>query len=130
MNDFILWLKIAVTFLITVLTQIFGGFDLVFKTLLVCMLFDYLTGILCAIYLKKLNSQTGFKGIIKKATILIVVALASVIGNYSGLYEIRNLVIGFYIANEGISILENASKTDIPIMGKLREILNQIEKDK
>ena len=130
MNDFILWLKIAVTFLITVLTQIFGGFDLIFKTLIICMTLDYLTGILCAIYLKKLNSQTGFKGIIKKATILIVVALASVIGNYSGLYEIRNLVIGFYIANEGISILENASKTDIPIMGKLREILNQIEKDK
>ena len=129
MNNIIVWIKILFSLSVAVLEKLFGGFDLIFKTLIICMTLDYLTGILCAIYQRKLNSKTGFKGIIKKASILIVVALASVIGVYSGLCEIRSIVIGFYIANEGISILENAAKTDIPIMDKLKKILNQIEKD-
>ena len=127
MNDLILWIKIIFTALITIITNLFGGFDLIFKTLIICMALDYLTGILCAIYQKKLSSKTGFKGIIKKAAILVVVSLASVVGTFSGLHEIRSLVISFYIANEGISILENAAKTDIPIMGKLKNILSQLE---
>lgn len=129
MNNIIVWLKILFSVSVAVFEKLFGGFDIILKTLIICMALDYLTGILSAIYQRKLNSKTGFKGIIKKASILTVVALSSVIGVYSGLPEIRSLVIGFYIANEGVSILENAAKTDIPVMDKLKKILDQIERD-
>ena len=84
-----------------------------------------------AILEKQLSSEIGFKGIFKKVLIFILVGAAHIIdykvlGNGS---VIRTAVIFFYISNEGISILENASKIGLPIPQKLRNILEQLRKD-
>ena len=87
-----------------------GGFDNVIITLLTFMVADYVTGVLKAIKLKQLNSQIGVKGIVKKVGYLVVIAvtvkLDALFGNTSA---IRTLVIYSFIANEGLSIVENAS---------------------
>lgn len=104
-----------------------GGID----TLIICLAgmiaIDYLTGVLSAIYNKNLSSDIGFKGITKKVCILLIVALAYIIEKATGgAFAIREIVIIFFIVNEGISLLENASKMGIPIPTKLTNILEQI----
>jgi toxin secretion/phage lysis holin len=121
------WIKAALSICVGCMANIFGGFDMLLKTLLFCMLFDYISGIICAIYQKKLNSKTGFKGILKKMGILSVVSLAAATSKIADAEGIRNIVIAFYIANEGISILENVAKMDIPITQRLKNILEQLK---
>lgn len=107
----------------------FGGFDIMMQVLLFCIIADYISGIMAALYLGKLNSKVGFKGIVKKIAILLVVALAVEIGRVTGADMIRGLTIGFYIANEGISILENVGRMDVPYLSKLKDILEQLKDD-
>ena len=104
--------------------------------LIVFMVIDYITGLMCAIADKKLSSAVGFKGICKKVLILILVGVAhildtNVVGTGSAL---RGAVICFYLSNEGLSLLENAAHIGLPVPEKLKEILAQLhnreEKDK
>ncbi len=76
-----------------------------------------------AIYKKELCSRTGFNGILKKVSVLCIVACAHLIGNAMGTGEIRSAVIGFYIANEAISIVENAISLGVPMPKKFVDIL-------
>lgn len=113
----------------TGLGYLFGGFDIMMQVLLFCIVADYISGIMSALYLGRLNSKVGFKGIVKKIAILLVVALAVEIGRVTGADMIRGLTIGFYIANEGISILENVGRMDVPYLSKLKDILEQLKDD-
>ena len=80
---------------------IFGQWDSILWALLVIMLLDYLTGVIKAIYTKTMSSEIGFKGLLKKITILIIVALSNVLQQITGdNVAIREIVIMFYVANE------------------------------
>lgn len=87
----------------TFLTYIFGGWDAALSILIIFMVLDYLTGVIYAYTVKSLNSEVGFKGLIKKCMILVVliigVMLDRMLGN--GTWVFRTLVCYFYIANEG-----------------------------
>lgn len=92
------------------------------------MLFDYLTGFICATKSKCLSSAIGFNGILKKVTILIVVAVAFSIDNVVGTNGLtRSLVIFFYLGMEGVSILENAARIDLGIPDELKDKLLQLK---
>lgn len=108
------------------LCNVLGGWDVILKALVALVVLDYITGILKAIYTKTLSSAIGFKGLIRKTLIFIVVATAviveSVIGNT---IPLREIVIIFFACNEGISLLENASQF-IPIPEKLKATLIQL----
>ena len=118
--------KIAGGILCGVATYLFGGFDAVLAILLAGIALDYLTGVLCAMSERKLSSEIGFRGIVKKAAMLLVVAAAHLAGAATGIAEIRSVVIGFYIANECISVLENAGRLGIPLPKKLEAVLLQL----
>jgi toxin secretion/phage lysis holin len=105
-----------------------GGCDGLIIALVVFVVVDYLTGILCAIEDKSLSSEVGFKGIAKKVVIFLLVGIANildveVIGTGSVL---RTAVIFFYLSNAGISILENATHLGLPVPTKLKDVLEQI----
>ena len=105
-----------------------GGMDGLMIALIVFMVLDYVTGVMCAIADKKLSSSVGFKGICKKVLILMLVGLAHtvdvhVVGSGSAL---RGAVVCFYLSNEGLSLLENAGHLGLPIPDKLKEILAQL----
>ena len=104
-----------------------GGLDVMLITLFVFMVTDYLTGVMKAIVNKKLSSEIGFKGIFKKVCIIFLIGVAVRLDIVLNLGEsLRYLVIGFYIANEGISILENVGELGLPFPQKLKDMLIQL----
>ena len=120
----------AVAVLGSCANYLWGGWDVALKTLLLFMAFDYVLGVMCGIKNKMLSSEIAFRGILKKVTMLVVLAvgvnLDCAIGT-DGL--IRGLVCFYYVGSEGISILENASEIGVPIPEGLRDKLLQL-KDK
>lgn len=103
-----------------------GGFDMLLGVIITLVVLDYLTGILKAIYNKKLSSEVGYKGIIKKIFIFIVIATAYEVQKVTGNnIPLREMTLMFFIANEAISLLENAGEF-IPIPDKLRDVLIQL----
>ncbi len=106
--------------------KLFGGWDMLLQAVIWLMILDYATGIIKGIYTKKLSSEIGFKGILKKILILIVIATACVLDKITGgVAPIREIVIMFYICNESLSLLENAAEF-IPVSDKLKNTLLQL----
>jgi toxin secretion/phage lysis holin len=110
---------------------LFGGLDGLFYALVSFTVIDYITGVLSAIKQKKLSSNTGAWGIVKKICIFLIVAVGHIIdvfiiGNGSAL---RTAVIFFYLANEGISIIENCAGLGVIKSQKLIQILEQVRKE-
>lgn len=103
----------------------FGGMDKIMWALLILIVLDYITGLLKALYNKNLSSEIGFKGIIRKILILIIVGVSVIIQNF-GIPAIREIVIMFFAINEAISLLENASQMGLPIPDKLKDTLLQL----
>lgn len=99
---------------------LYGKADGLIYALLAFMILDYVTGLTLACISKNLSSEVGFKGIAKKVVILLVVAVGNIVDIYilGGGAVCRSTVIGFYLANEGISILENAGNLGIPLPKK------------
>jgi len=108
-----------------------GGWDGLLYALVAFVCIDYVTGVLCAILEKKLSSEIGMRGIIKKVSIFLIVGVAhivdSVIGNGG---VVRMATIVFFISNEGLSLLENACRIGLPVPPKLRDILSQLHHGK
>ena len=110
---------------------LYGKADGLIYALLAFIILDYVTGLTVACINKNLSSEVGFKGIAKKVVILLLVA----VGNMLDVYILgdgavcRSTVIGFYLANEGISILENAGNLGIPLPKKLVSVLEQLKND-
>ena len=107
-----------------------GGYDGLLYALIVFMVADYITGVMCAISDTTLSSAVGFKGICRKVLILMLVGIANlldveVIGTGAVL---RTAVIFFYLSNEGVSLLENAAHLGLPIPEKLKSVLAQLHK--
>lgn len=105
-----------------------GGCDGVLIALVVFVVMDYLSGVMCAVADKTLSSEVGFKGICRKVVIFILVGIANildvqVIGSGSVL---RTAVIFFYLSNEGVSLLENAAHLGLPVPAKLKVVLAQL----
>lgn len=133
MRDFtidLIWAKIqvAVTALGGWFGYIVGGVDGFMTALIVLMVLDYITGIMCAIVDKQLSSSIGFKGIFKKILIIMLVGVAHIVDmNVVGSHDaLRSAVICFYVSNEGVSVLENASRLGLPIPEKLKAVLAQL----
>jgi len=108
------------------LCDFLGGWDVILKALVALVILDYITGLLKAITNKTLSSAVGFKGLIRKIVIFIVVATAVIVQGVVGdAIPLREVVIIFFICNEGISLLENASEF-VPIPEKLKNTLIQL----
>ncbi len=111
---------------------LWGKLDGVMLALLIFISIDYITGLMVGISTKTLNSSTGFKGLAKKVFILLLVLIANILDTHvmGGSGVVRGVVIAFYLANEGISILENAGKLGVPYPEKLKEVLEQLKENK
>lgn len=114
----------------TVFIYLFGGVDVALQCLLIAIVIDYISGLIKAYNTKSLSSSVGFKGILKKVGILLIVMLAVLVDrvtlNNGG---IRSLVIYYFVANEGLSVLENLAVAGLPIPKKLKDTLKVIKKE-
>ena len=108
-----------------------GGADGLIKALIVFAIVDYITGVAAAAIEHKLNSEIGFKGITKKLLLFCIVGVAHILDVYVlGTGAVcRSAVVLFYIANEGLSIIENVARCGLPIPEKLKIILEQLKEN-
>lgn len=122
------WIQVVIAAIGGGLGWFLGGCDGFLYALLVFVVLDYVTGIMCAVLDKQLSSAVGFRGIFKKVLIFLMVGIAhildeQIIGTGSAL---RTAVIFFYLSNEGISFLENAARIGLPIPEKIKTVLGQL----
>ena len=105
-----------------------GGCDGLMYALLVFVIIDYITGVMCAVNDHKLSSAVGFRGICRKILIFLLVGLAHILDVYvlgqTGV--LRTAVIFFFLANDGLSILENAAYLGLPVPEQLKDVLEQL----
>ena len=112
-----------------------GGWDTALQTLIIFMGVDYITGLIVAGVFKRsgksengaLESRAGWKGLCRKGVTLMIVLVAAQMDKMAGTDIIRNAVIIAYIANETISIIENAGLMGIPIPDKLTEAISLLK---
>ena len=105
------------------------------QTLAVFMAADYATGLLCAwrgvspkTQSGTISSKAGFDGLLRKACIVLVVLIASQLDAATGTQAMAAATMGFYIANEGISILENTALLGVPWPQGMKSALEALSK--
>lgn len=114
-----------------VLGFMYGEVNGLFWALIAFMATDYITGVVVAAINKQLSSAVGFKGLAKKLMILVFVSLGHIADMYvlGGTPVAMSAVMLFYIANEGLSIIENAGNLGLPVPKKLKDIMVQLKKE-
>lgn len=120
------------------IAYLLGGFDTAMQTLVIFMVLDYACGLMVAgVFMKSLktasgalDSRIGFKGIMKKVVIILAVIAGEFLDKIMGdSGYTRTAIILFFIANEGLSIIENLALMGVPFPDKVKVILEQL-KDK
>lgn len=129
--------KAVLAFLCTaggILIKALGGWDGALQLLVACMAVDYLTGLVVAGVFKKsgktpgggLESRAGFLGLLRKGAILLLVFLGTLLDSLPGGGFIRPAVCCFFVANEGLSVLENLGLMGVPYPAFLRDMLETL----
>ncbi|KAI3350158.1 phage holin family protein [Clostridium botulinum] len=113
----------------TTLTWLFGTWDTALTVLVCFMILDYITGVIRAFINKEISSNIGLIGIARKSLILIVLIVGVLLDRLlnEGIWMFRTLIAYFYIANEGISLLENCVGLGLPVPQKLQDTLIQLK---
>ncbi len=129
MDKFLEYLKYLVAIGGTGLTWLLGAWDTAMIVLIAFMVIDYVTGIIKGWYTKQLSSDVGLKGIARKFLIVLVLCVAVLLDRLlnTGTWVFRTLACYFYIANEGISILENVIVLGLPVPEQLKNALVQLQ---
>lgn len=121
--------NISVATIATALTWLIGAWDTALIVLVLFMALDYITGVIRAYINKNLSSSVGLIGIARKSLIFIVLIVSVLLDRLlnSETWVFRTLVAYFYIANEGISLLENCVGLGLPIPERLKDALEQLK---
>lgn len=116
------------------LIGLYGGWSVLIKVLLIFNVLDYLSGYVCAWAGRSpktetggVSSKVGFIGLAKKAFIWAVILIATQLDVVMGAEMFQTAAIGFYIANEGVSILENAAALGVPLPAIIRKALDMLK---
>lgn len=114
----------------------FGGWTTGLTTLVIFMAIDYITGLIVAGVFHKstktgtgtLESRAGFKGLCRKGAMLLVVLVAHRLDLAVGTAYIKDAVIIAFMANEAISIIENAGLMGVPMNDTLKNAIDVLQK--
>jgi len=112
----------------SVLSTLLGGWDVLLSALVAAAVLDYASGLIAAYIEKNLRSDVGYRGAAKKVLMFVLVALACTVDKAAGSEIVRTATISFYIGIEGLSVLENAGRSGIPLPGALRAALEELQK--
>ncbi len=121
--------KACVAVVGTFLTWLFGDWDIAVKALIAFMALDYLSGVIKAYINKEMSSKVGLEGLTRKFLILLVLIAAVLLDRLinTGDWVFRTIVCYFYVANEGISLLENAAALGLPVPDAIKNALAQLK---
>ena len=105
-----------------------GGWDVALQCLVIAIALDYISGLMKAYINKTLSSRIGMRGLIKKLGLLIIVMVGTLVDRTTGnTGAVRTLVIYYFVANEGLSILENLGQSGIPIPQSVKKALKALK---
>lgn len=122
--------KIAIAGVGSCVSYLYGGWSQLLHVLLFFVVVDYISGVIASGIEGKLSSSIGMKGIAKKVFVFVIVAVAHQVDVALGNGNIfRDAAIFFYLANETLSIIENAGRTGVPVPDILQQAV-KILKDK
>lgn len=127
MNNTII--KYMLAALCTLFGFLFGDCDGLMIALIGLIIMDYISGVIAAAVEQKLSSAVGAKGIAKKIFMLLIVAVANIVDIHvigEG-HVLKSVTVIFYLANECISLIENAGRLGVPVPKKLLDVLNQLK---
>ena len=99
--------------------------------LMILMIVDIVTGFAKAFKNKDLWSKKSLKGTVKKMLIFCIIILANIIDmilNLNG--ALVTMTVLYYIAHEGLSIVENCAEMDVLVPEQIKEKLKVISEDK
>lgn len=123
------WVNAVVSVTVTTFVWVIGGIDVAFICLVVAIVLDYISGLIKAYNTKTLSSRIGFRGILKKVGILLIVMVGVLIDRVTiNDGSLRTLVIYYFVANESLSVLENLAEAGLPIPKALKEALKVLNK--
>lgn len=123
------WISAIFSVIATTFIWLVGGFDVALSCLLVAIVIDYISGLIKAYNTKTLSSSIGFRGILKKVGILLIVMLSVIVDRITiDNGGVRTLVIYYFVANEGLSIIENLAQAGLPVPKQLKNALKVIKK--
>lgn len=132
MENILDYIKLLIIAIGTGFTWLFGAWDMPLIALVIFIALDYSTGVVRGYINKELSSDVGLKGIARKGVIFVVLIVAVTLDRLlnTGSWVFRTSVCYFFIANEGISLLENCASLGAPIPDKLKNALIQIKEGK
>lgn len=108
---------------------LWGGWSTALDLLLAFVVIDYISGIIAAGMESRLSSSIGYRGILKKVSIFIIVAAAHLVDCALGTaHTFREAAAFFYMANELLSIVENAGRIGLPVPGILQQAIEVLRK--
>lgn len=123
------WISTIFSVIATTFIWLVGGFDVALSCLLVAIVIDYISGLIKAYNTKTLSSSIGFRGILKKVGILLIVMLSVIVDRITiDNGGVRTLVIYYFVANEGLSVIENLAQAGLPVPKSLKNALKVIKK--
>lgn len=120
------------------LAELFGGWDMALETLLILMAADWITGglLLPAVFGKSpkspngaLESRAGWKGLCRKGMTLFYILIAARMDRLLDMDYIRNAVCIGFIANELLSIVENAGLMGVPLPAMIRKVIDILKEN-
>lgn len=129
-TNIIATIKFVLGGLITVASWLYGPMSALYQVLIAVVVLDYLTGLINAFIHKHLSSAIDFRGIARKILIFVLVGLAALVEKAFPQLNtmLTSAICSFYIANEGLSILENAANLGLPLPQILKNALEQLQK--
>lgn len=131
MDRFTEFIKIIFGSIVTAVSGFLGGMDGIMYALIAFISIDYITGVAVAIKQKKLSSEVGFWGLVRKVCIIALVGVAHFVDVYvmhtGDIF--RTAIALYYIGNEGVSLLENMGNLGVPLSKKLKDVLEQLKND-
>ena len=131
MDRFTEFMKLIFGGIVTAVSGFLGGMDGIMYALIIFISIDYITGVAAAAKQKKLSSEIGFWGLVRKVCIIALVGIAHFVDVYvmhtGDIF--RTAIAMYYIGNEGISLLENIGSLGVKLPKKLIDVLEQIRND-
>lgn len=120
----------------SIIANALGGWDMFLQVLIGCMAVDFVSGLIVAGVFKKssktetgaLASNASWRGLAKKGMTLLIIYVATLVDKAAGTNIIRNAVIIGYIANEALSILENAGLMGLWVPQILKDAIDVLRK--
>jgi toxin secretion/phage lysis holin len=126
MDNALSWFKVAFGVTMGLIVNALGGWDALLEVLVTLTCLDVVTGVLLAIYMRRLNSGDAWRGMMKKMGTYIIIAMVVSAEKVLMRDSLRAIAISYFIGAEMVSIIEHWGQFGLPIPEKIKSVLKEL----